>query len=54
MTTPDSSSGEPPRNAVALSDRLGARIGMTGGQVWTIAVLAIVIVLLLSSLRGLS
>lgn len=38
----------------SVSDRLGAVIGMSGGQVWTIGVLAVVIILLLSSLRGLS
>ncbi len=36
------------------SERLGRLVGMTGGQVWTVAVLAVVVVLLLSSLRGLS
>lgn len=40
--------------AAPWSERLGARIGFTGGQVWTVAVLAVTIVLLLSSLKGLS
>lgn len=37
-----------------ITVRWGRRIGMTDGQVWTVGVLAVTIVLLLSSLRGLS
>lgn len=36
------------------SERIGAMLGLTGGQVWTLGVLLVVIVLLFSSLRGLA